>query len=332
MAWLERYWYRSTPLGLVLYPLSLLFRLVVALRRGLYRAGVFGTVTLPVPVVVVGNITVGGTGKTPLVLWLANFLRERGLRPGIISRGYGGRAGAAQGVTAASDPATCGDEPLLLAQRGEAPVWVGTNRAAAARALLDAHPECDVIVSDDGLQHYRLGRDIEIAVVDGTRGIGNGLMLPAGPLREPPSRLTTVDAIIINASQPSGVGFRAKAPAAFAMTLQNRGFYNLLNPDHQAAPELFQNRRVHAVAGIGNPRRFFEHLHRLGITFTAHPFPDHYPFSARDLAFGDADFVVMTEKDAVKCRSFATEKDWALQVDAEIDPAFGELIMKKLGK
>ena len=332
MAWLERYWYRSTPLGIVLYLPSLLFRLAVALRRGLYRAGVFGAATLPVPVIVVGNITVGGTGKTPLVLWLSNLLRKHGMHPGIISRGYGGRAGAPQCVTAASDPATCGDEPLLLAQRSEAPVWVGTDRAAAARALLGAHPECDVIVSDDGLQHYRLARNIEIAVVDGARGVGNGLMLPAGPLREPPSRLTTVDAIIINASQAAGVGFRARTPAAFAMALQNRGFHNLLNPDHRAAPELFQNRRVHAVAGIGNPRRFFEHLQRLGIAFTAHPFPDHYAFSARDLEFADADFVVMTEKDAVKCRSFASEKHWVLRVDAEIDPAFGELIMKKLGK
>jgi tetraacyldisaccharide 4'-kinase len=332
MNWLERYWYRSTPLGIVLYLPSLLFRLAVALRRSLYRAGVFGAVKLPVSVVVIGNITVGGTGKTPLVLWLANFLRERGLRPGIISRGYGGRAAAPQCVTAASDPATCGDEPLLLAQRSGVPVWTGTDRAAAARALLRANPECDVIISDDGLQHYRLARDIEVAVVDGARGVGNGLMLPAGPLREPPSRLATVDAIIINASQSAAVGMRTKAPAAFAMALQSRDFHNLLNPDHRAAPELFQNRRVHAVAGIGNPQRFFEYLQRLGITFTAHPFPDHHAFRAPDLEFADADFVVMTEKDAVKCHSFATEKHWVLRVDAEIDPAFGELIMKKLGK
>jgi tetraacyldisaccharide 4'-kinase len=332
MNWLERYWYRSSPMGIVLYLPSLLFHLVVALRRSLYRAGLFSTAKLPVPVIVVGNITVGGTGKTPLVLWLADFLREHGMRPGIISRGYGGRVGPPQCVTAASDPATCGDEPLLLAQHSAAPVWVGTDRAATARALLGANPDCDVIVSDDGLQHYRLARNIEIAVVDGARGVGNGLMLPAGPLREPPSRLNTVDAIIINVSQSAAVGIRTRAPAAFAMALQDRGFYNLLHPDRRAPPERFRNRRVHAVAGIGNPQRFFDTLQRLGIAFAAHPFPDHHAFSARDLEFADADFIVMTEKDAVKCRSFASEKHWVLRVDAEIDSDFGELIMKKLGK
>jgi len=332
MSRLERYWHGITLPGIILYPLSLPYRLAVALRRALYRAGILPTVKLPVPVVIVGNITVGGTGKTPLVLWLANFLRDHGMHPGIVSRGYGGHATVPQCVTGTSDPAACGDEPVLLAQRSGVPVWIGADRVAAAQALLRAHPECDVIVSDDGLQHYRLGRSIEIAVVDGARGLGNGLMLPAGPLREPAARLACVDAIIVNVSQSAGVGIKAGAPAAFAMALQSRGFYNLLNPDHKAAPEQFLNRRVHAVAGIGNPQRFFELLQRLGLTFTAHSFPDHHAFSARDLAFADADLAVMTEKDAVKCRSFATEKHWVLRVDAEIDPAFGELILKKLGK
>lgn len=331
MTRLDRHWHSVTPLAYILYPLSLLFRFAVALRRALYRTGVRPAVKLPVPVIIVGNITVGGTGKTPLALWLANFLRERGMRPGIVSRGYGRRSAAPREVTGGGDPAECGDEPLLLAQRSNAPVWVGADRVAAARALLLAHPECDVIISDDGLQHYRLARDIEIAVIDGARGLSNGLMLPAGPLREPAARLTAVDAIVVNISQAARVGFRAIAPAAFAMTLQSRGFHNLLNPDHKAAPEQFMNRRVHAVAGIGNPQRFFELLQRLGLTFTAHPFPDHHAFGAGDLAFADADFIVMTEKDAVKCRTFATERHWVLRVDAEIDPAFGELILKKLG-
>ena len=331
MTWLDRHWHSVTPLAYILYPFSLLFRFAVALRRALYRTGVRPAVKLPVPVIIVGNITVGGTGKTPLALWLANLLRERGMRPGIVSRGYGRRSAAPREVTGDGDPAECGDEPLLLAQRSNAPVWVGADRAAAARALLLAHPECDVIISDDGLQHYRLARDIEIAVIDGARGLSNGLMLPAGPLREPAARLTAVDAIVVNISQAARVGFRAIAPAAFAMTLQSRGFHNLLNPDHKAAPEQFMNRRVHAVAGIGNPQRFFELLQRLGLTFTAHPFPDHHAFGAGDLAFADADFVIMTEKDAVKCRTFATERHWVLRVDAEIDPAFGELILKKLG-
>ena len=331
MNWLERHWRGVTLPGLVLYPFSLLFRLAVALRRMLYRTGVWPAVKLPVPVIVVGNITVGGTGKTPLVLWLVNFLRDRGMHPGIVSRGYGGQAAAPQCVTGTSDPAVCGDEPVLLAQRSESPVWVGTDRAAAAQALLRAHPECDVVVSDDGLQHYRLARNIEIAVVDGARGLGNGLMLPAGPLREPAARLTSVDAIVVNVSQAARVGFKAVAAAAFAMALKSRGFHNLLNPDHKAAPEQFLNRRVHAVAGIGNPQGFFELLQRLGLTFTAHPFPDHHAFKAGDLVFAEADFVIMTEKDAVKCRRFATEQQWVLRVDAEIDPAFGELILKKLG-
>lgn len=330
MAWLERHWQRTTPVGLLLYPLSVAFRAVVALRRLLYRSGALRAVRLPVPLVVVGNITVGGTGKTPLVLWLVNFLLERGRNPGIISRGYGGKTSVPTAVNAASDPAACGDEPVLLARRSGVPVWTGADRAAAAAALLAAHPGCDVIVSDDGLQHYRLARDVEIAVVDGARGLGNGHFLPAGPLREPSTRLAEVDAIVVNVSETASIGRQASAPPAFAMTLQNRGFYNLLNPQHTAAAEHFQHREVHAVAGIGNPQRFFTQLQRLGLAFTAHPFPDHHAYRATDLAFPGADFIIMTEKDAVKCRPFAAELHWALRVDAEIDPAFGELVLAKL--
>lgn len=332
MAWLERYWQRTTLLGLLLYPLSVLYRSVVAVRRLLYRWGVLATVRLPVPVIVVGNITVGGTGKTPVVLWLVSYLREHGLHPGIVSRGYGGNTITAAAVTAGSDPAVCGDEPLLLARRSDAPVWIGADRAAAANALLAAHPECDIIVSDDGMQHYRLARDVEIAVIDGMRGLGNGHFLPAGPLRESSERLATVNAIVINMSQSSAIALKARAPATFAMTLRSRGFHNLLNQEHTATPEHFHNRRVHAVAGIGNPQRFFAQLQRLGLTFTTHEFPDHHAYTPADLTFNDADFVVMTEKDAVKCGSFATELYWALRVDAEIDPALGDLVLAKLGK
>jgi len=332
MARLEQLWYRITLLHALLYPLSLVFRAAVALRRALYRAGILPVVRLPVPVAVVGNISVGGAGKTPLVLWLAGFLRDRGMQPGIVSRGYGGSSAAPQPVTAASDPGVCGDEAVMLAQRCDAPVWTGVDRAAAAQRLLAAHPGCNVIVTDDGLQHYRLARDVEIAVVDGVRGLGNGLLLPAGPLREPETRLTSVTAVIVNISHSPRVGLRASAPPAFAMSLRAREFYNLLNPEHRAAAEHFHNRRVHAVAGIGNPQRFFEQLQHLGLTFNAHPFPDHHPFTPADLAFEDAEFIVMTEKDAVKCRLFATEICWALRVDAEVDPAFGELVLRKLGK
>ncbi|MBI4204406.1 MAG: tetraacyldisaccharide 4'-kinase [Betaproteobacteria bacterium] len=332
MAWFERHWYSVTPLSFLLSPLSIVFHAAVALRRVCYRLGVLRVTKVSVPVVVIGNITVGGTGKTPLVLWLVGFLRSRGMQPGIVSRGYGGKTGAPRPVTAASDPAVCGDEAVMLSQCCNAPVWVGIDRAATARALLAAHPACNVIVSDDGLQHYGLARDVEIVVVDGGRGVGNGFMLPAGPLREPATRLASVDAIIVNVSQSAAVGLNTIAPAAFAMSLTGSEFYNLLNPERRAGPEQFRNRRVHAVAAIGNPQRFFEHLRRLGVNFTARPFPDHHMFTAADLAFVDADCIVMTEKDAVKCRRFAHENHWVLPVAAEVDAAFGELVLDKLGR
>lgn len=332
MTRLEEHWSGVTPVTALLLPLSLIFRAATALRRGAYRAHLLPAVRLPVPVIVVGNITVGGTGKTPVVIWLAAHLREHGLNPGIVLRGYGGTARTPRHVTAESDPTVCGDEAVMLARRCDAPIWVGANRVATARALLAAHARCDVIVSDDGLQHYRLARNLEIAVVDGTRGFGNNLMLPAGPLRESPARLATVDAIVVNISESARMGLKATRPAAFAMSLIGREFCNLFNPEHRVGPGHFLNRSVHAVAGIGNPQRFFGHLRRLGVSFAAHPFPDHHPYSAADLAFADSDCVVMTEKDAVKCRQFANENYWALPVAAEIDPAFGELVLRKLGK
>lgn len=332
MTWLERHWSGVTPVTALLFPLSFVFRAAAALRRGLYLAHLLPAVRLPAPVIVVGNITVGGTGKTPLVIWLAALLREHGMNPGIVLRGYGGTARTPRHVTPDSDPAACGDEAVMLARRCDAPIWAGANRIAAARALLAAHTRCDVILSDDGLQHYRMARNIEIAVVDGARGLGNNLMLPAGPLRESPARLATVDAIVVNISESARIGLKAARPAAFAMSLVGREFFNLLNPDHRVGPEHFLNRGVHAVAGIGNPQRFFEHLRRLGLSFTAHPFPDHHPYTPADFAFAGSDCVVMTEKDAVKCRQSANENYWVLPVAAEVDPAFGELVLRKLGK
>jgi len=329
MAWLEKQWNRIALPHLALYPMSLVYRAAIAVRRSLFRAGMLGVARMPVPVIVIGNVTAGGSGKTPLVLWLVNYLRDRGMRPGIVSRGYGGSAVMPHQVTHSSDAAVCGDEPVMLAQRTGVPVWIGADRSAAAMALLRVFPDCTVIVSDDGMQHYSLGRDVEIAVVDGAYGFGNGLLLPAGPLREPTERLREVDAVVINEPGATDLAFTSRT--RFAMVLQSRGFYNLLNPDHQAAPELFLNRRVHALAGIGNPQRFFAHLQRLGLAFSAHPFPDHHAFTASDIHFDDAEFIVMTEKDAVKCRSFGSEKHWFLRVDAEIDPALGELILTKLG-
>jgi tetraacyldisaccharide 4'-kinase len=332
MRWLEQHWYRISPLHLVLWPLSLLFIALAALRRRLYHAGVLAVTRLPVPVIVVGNISVGGTGKTPLVIWLAQLLRERGYHPGIVCRGYGGSARGPQRATTGSDPSVVGDEAVLLARRCACPVWVGAKRAAAAQALLAAHPECNALISDDGLQHYALARDVEIAVVDGERGFGNGMLLPAGPLREPLRRLDSVDALVVNGTP---LFLRETLPSdvpAFDMTLGGRMFYDLLNPAQQAGPEHFARQRVHAVAAIGNPHHFFNHLQQLGLTFTAHPFPDHHAFNASDLAYADADAVLVTEKDAVKCEQFNSGIFWALQVDAEVDLALSELILRKLGR
>ena len=323
---LERHWQRITPVSVALYPPSLIFRAVSAARRAAYSAAIFKPERLPVPVIVVGNITVGGTGKTPLVLWLVSFLARQGMQPAIVSRGYGSNLASPRPVTAGSDPARCGDEPVLLARRSGCPVWVGADRVAVARALLAAHPACDVIVSDDGLQHYRLARDVELAVVDGARGLGNGLMLPAGPLREPAARLREVDAVVVNGAARDVV----EARYVTAMQLEGREFHNVLNPKHVVGPEHFLRQRVHAIAGIGHPPRFFEHLRRLGIEFEARAFPDHHAYTARDLGFAGADAVVMTEKDAVKCAAFASETHWALRIDAVPDPELGELVLHKL--
>ena len=258
MHWLEQHWYRVTALHLILLPVSLVFRLLAALRRALYRTGIFACVKLPVPVIIIGNINVGGSGKTPLTLWLAQQLLENGWHPGIISRGYGGANAAPQAVYSTSSPDDVGDEAVLMVQRKLCPVWVGRDRPAVAQALLSAYPECDVILSDDGLQHYRLQRDVEIVVVDGIRRFGNGWLLPAGPLREPVSRLRQVDAIVINGGEA--------ASGEFGMRLQGSSFYNLLNPATtvQAADLLGQN--LHAIAGIGHPERFFAYLNQLGIS------------------------------------------------------------------
>ena len=322
---LQHYWYRLSPLHLLLYPVSLVFRSLAAARRLLYRSRVLASVKLPVPVVVVGNISVGGTGKTPLTLWLAQQLIDNGWHPGIVSRGYTkatGHNSTPHEVSTEDAADQVGDEPLLMAQRALCPVWIGRDRPAAALALLQAHPECDIVLSDDGLQHYRLRRDVEIAVVDGARRFGNGLLLPAGPLREPVSRLRTVDAVVVNGGQVSGT--------EFAMSLQGSLFYNLLNPAMVVSASEFAGQNLHAIAGIGHPRRFFAQLEHLGLNAQQHAFPDHHRYSAADVAFEYADAVLMTEKDAVKCAAFATEKCWVLRVDAQIDTALTQLILKKV--
>lgn len=318
------FWDRRGPAALALLPLALLFRAVVWVRHLLHAWGWRRVVRLPVPVVVVGNITVGGTGKTPLVIALANALAVRGLHPGIVTRGYGGSARGIGAVVPDSDPERVGDEPLLLARRAGCPVWRGADRVAAATALLAAHPECDCLISDDGLQHLRLARDVEIAVVDGARGLGNGLPLPAGPLREPPARLRAVDAVVINGAGATGL------PPGTTLTLEGSRLVNLASGDKVLPLEAWRGHRVHAVAGIGHPRRFFDQLRAAGLQVVEHPFPDHHPFTAGDLVFDTALPVVMTEKDAVKCARFAREEWWCLPVEARLDPAFFDMVGARL--
>jgi len=334
MAWIEPHWQRFTPVSAALCPFSLLFGAVAGARRAAYRAGLIPRVKLPVPVIVSGNISVGGTGKTPLALWLAAYLRAHGRTPGIVCRGYGGRSSTPQRVLPDSDPDDCGDEAVLIARRSGCEVWAGVDRISAARSLLAARPACDVLVSDDGLQHYALARDIEFCVVDAARGFGNGWLLPAGPLRERPSRLATVDAVVVNAGDGNArhpsLALIPAGTARFTMKLEGREFRNILHPERSVGPGHFSGRRVHAVAGIGNPQRFFSRLQALGIEFAAHPFPDHHRFTASDLAYSGAEAVLMTEKDAVKCRGFAAQTHWELPVDAAPDSALGDWLLNKL--
>ena len=318
---LPRLWFRK-PLAPSLYPLlplSWLFRGLVCLRRGLYGLGVIRSCRLPVPVVVVGNLTVGGSGKTPLVLWLVDELRAHGWRPGIISRGYGGASDGETIVRDDSDARVVGDEPLLLVGRSRAPVVVGRDRVAAGRALLAAHPECDVIISDDGLQHYRLQRAVELVVFDG-RGGGNQRMLPAGPLRVPMRRLNSVTALVWNGGAVAQTEHRV-APPQFRMMFSGHRFSALSDTSRQCSADDLRGRRLFAIAGIGDPSRFFAQLARLELEFEAHPFPDHHRYQAEDLAFARDGVLLMTEKDAVKCAAIDLGEAWVLPVAATIEPA-----------
>lgn len=327
---LPRLWFRRglAPRLLPLLPLSWLFAALAALRRLAYRYGLLRSERLPVPVVVVGNLTVGGAGKTPLTLWLAQSLRARGRRPGIVSRGYGAGTAVPRLVDAAAEAAAVGDEPLLLARRSDVPVAVGRDRVAAARALLAAHPECDVLIADDGLQHYRLARDVELAVFD-ARGAGNGRLLPAGPLREPLARLRRVDAVVWNGAPPPDLTLPQGLPQ-FRMTLAAAGFVALDAPARQCDAAALRGRRLHAVAGIGDPERFFRQLEALGLEFSRHPFADHHAYARGDFS-GFADGVVlMTEKDAVKCAGLVPGEAWVLPVAAEVDAALMTRILEKI--
>ena len=311
----------------LLYPFSLVFRALAAARRAAYRLGVLGATRLPVPVVIVGNLTVGGSGKTPLVIHLARVLSQRGRRPGIIARGYRGGVRGPTAVVALGDPAVFGDEALVLARNCACPVFVGADRVAAGLALIAAHPDCDVILSDDGLQHYRLARDVEIAVFD-ARGVLNGWCLPAGPLREPLQRVTRVDAVVLNGD--ASTMLPASGLEIFRMCLEGSRFHDLIEPGRSCSVAELAGMRLHAVAGIGSPLRFFRHLKALGLDFVEHSFPDHHAFVRTDLDFvGDA--IVTTEKDAVKLASIELPLPvWVLPVDARLTPDLGAFLLEKL--
>lgn len=322
MSTLERFWYQPSLNAVTrsLLPLSWVFKQLVDLRRFLYHTKIKKSISFPVPIIVVGNITVGGTGKTPFVIWLVNFLKEQGFKPGIVSRGMGGaKHHEPYLVDNYSDTNIVGDEAILLKLRTNSPMIVCIDRVAAVKELL-SHSECNVVVSDDGLQHYRLKRDIEIAIVDGERGFGNQKLLPAGPLRESVSRLKEVNFVIHHSLTQSN---------DLTMHLAGDVLHSLKNKN-QLPVSQFQNTKVHAVAAIGNPERFFSSLRRVGMNIIEHRFPDHYRYNFKDLNFPDTLPIIMTEKDAVKCQAFADDRFWYLPVDAVVSDNFKKLLLKEV--
>jgi tetraacyldisaccharide 4'-kinase len=315
---LTRLWYGNSPLAGLLQPLAWLYGAATALRRCIYATGVLRRYRVGCPVIVVGNIVVGGTGKTPLVAWLALELKARGYRVGIISRGYGRAASTVRLVTASTSWQEVGDEPLLLAQRTGCMTAVGADRVAAGK-LLSAQG-INVIVSDDGLQHLRLAPDCRIVVVDGERSFGNGRLLPAGPLREPVALLAGADAVVVNGASPStplsNHWQRLCAPVVQMQLVPSAA--RALSGTEERALARFRATQVHGVAGIGNPARFFRELRSFGLDVIEHEFSDHHPLVASDLDFGDDLPVLMTEKDAVKCRDIADVRLWYVPVTAHL--------------
>lgn len=318
MAFSERLlqaWYQGHPALGLLRPLEALYRRVALRKRADYLEGRRQAYRAPVPVVVVGNVTVGGTGKTPMILWLIEHCRARGLKVGVVSRGYGAKPPSLPWrVRAEQNAAQAGDEPLMIVQRCGVPLVIDPDRPAAVRALLAEEP-VDLILCDDGLQHYRLARDLELVLIDAARGLGNRRCLPAGPLREPAERLESVDAVLYNGASSDPAG-------AFSFVLRPSALVNLRSGERGDLTHFPPGQQVHALAGIGNPRRFFATLEALHWRPVPHAFPDHAAYSAEQLQFSPPLPLLMTEKDAVKCRAFAAADWWYLAVDAQPSPAF----------
>ena len=317
---LDDYWYSQNPVAWLLWPVSLFFCVIALLRKFFYKIKLFKTPDISVPVVIVGNISVGGTGKTPLLIALCKQLQALGLKPGIISRGYGGQSRSwPQNVNSDSQASQVGDEPVLIARRTNCPVVVGPDRVNDVKQLL-AENDCDIVLSDDGLQHYRLARDIEIAVIDSARLMGNGFCLPAGPLREPVRRLKSVDMVVYHGGDSQSLAFNLAHDQLIAVNDDNKNLFI----------DSLKGQQVHAIAGIGHPDRFFSLLKAYGLDIIKHRFPDHHCYSKDDLCFDDELSILMTEKDAVKCKSFNIANSWYLPVTAVLSEAtktkFNQLI------
>lgn len=312
---LNEVWYKDHFVGTWLMPFSFIFTDVAKFRRWMYKKGFKPVEKLPVPVIMVGNITLGGTGKTPLVIYIAQQLKEAGFKPGVISRGYGGQSETwPLKVTTDSDALQVGDEPLLIAQQAGCPVAVGPVRADSAKLLLEGEA-CDVIISDDGLQHYALSRDIEIVVIDGVRRFGNNFCLPSGPLREPQERIREVDFIVCNGGEAEEDEIPMQLEGAYAINLRTQERKPLIE---------FKGLKCHAMAGIGNPQRFFDLLKQYGLDCQTDSYPDHYAYTEKDIHYKDAEAILMTEKDAVKCLAFASEQHWFVPVQAKLESQFIE--------
>lgn len=324
--YIQHAWYSRARWLVVLRPLECLYRAVVSHRKASHEKRSESQRSSGVPVIVVGNITVGGTGKSPLTAWLVNHLREKGWRPGIVSRGYGGTSQHYPlSITSTTPPSEAGDEPVMLAAQTGAPVAVDPQRPRAVALLADQG--CNIIVSDDGLQHYAMARALELVVIDGARGLGNQRCLPEGPLREPVSRLQSVDAVIVNGL---ATALALTHPNLFHAAITPVHFRSLASDNTFPLHPIPLKSPIHAVAGIGHPQRFFHTLKELGVEFTPKFFPDHHDFSESDLRFDDNGDVVMTAKDAIKCARMSDHRLWALDVRLQPDAHFVDWLDDKL--